>query len=159
MRDYCYRSGVATSTSATPLSFALKGHVGQFATIQRSLLLGHVALEQWPSNSIYPPSAPRASRDKTDVFTTKRGSLCSALYCRILTVTRFVYGLCMATKTICIGIDAYDFLVQEKKNRTESFSRVIRRLCAERPGLTAGELLDVMQEFKGKGAGPRRKRR
>ena len=33
-----------------------------------------------------------------------------------------------------------------------------RRLFAERPALTAGELLDVMQEFKGKGAGPRRKR-
>ncbi len=73
--------------------------------------------------------------------------------------TRFVYGLCMATKTISIETDAYDLLAQEKKDRTESFSRVIRRLFAERPALTAGELLDVMQEFKGKGAGPRRKRR
>jgi predicted CopG family antitoxin len=73
--------------------------------------------------------------------------------------TQFVYGLCMATKTISIETDAYDLLAQEKKDRTESFSRVIRRLFAERPALTAGELLDVMQEFKGKGAGPRRKRR
>ena len=73
--------------------------------------------------------------------------------------TQFVYGLCMATKTISIEIDAYDLLAQEKKDRTESFSRVIRRLFAERPALTAGDLLDVMQEFKGKGAGPRRKRR
>jgi predicted CopG family antitoxin len=72
---------------------------------------------------------------------------------------QFVYDLCMATKTISIEIDAYDLLAQEKKDRTESFSRVIRRLFAERPALTAGELLDVMQEFKGKGAGPRRKRR
>ena len=70
-----------------------------------------------------------------------------------------VYGLCMATKTISIETDAYDLLAQEKKDRTESFSRVIRRLFAERPALTAGDLLDVMQEFKGKGAGPRRKRR
>ncbi|MHB8478074.1 MAG: antitoxin VapB family protein [Steroidobacteraceae bacterium] len=70
-----------------------------------------------------------------------------------------VYGLCMATKTISIETDAYDLLAKEKKDHTESFSRVIRRLFAERPALTAGELLDVMQEFKGKGAGPRRSRR
>lgn len=72
---------------------------------------------------------------------------------------QLVYGLCMATKTISIEVDAYDLLAQEKKDRTESFSRVIRRLFAERPALTAGELLDVMQDFKGKGAGQRRKRR
>ena len=30
-------------------------------------------------------------------------------------------------------------LAQEKKDRTESFSRVIRRLFAERPPLTAGD--------------------
>ena len=71
---------------------------------------------------------------------------------------QLVYGLCMATKTISIETDAYALLANEKKDRTESFSRVIRRLFAERPTLTAGELLDVMQEFKGKGAGPRRKR-
>ena len=60
----------------------------------------------------------------------------------------------MATKAISIEIDAYELLAREKKDRTESFSRVIRRLFAERPALTAGELLDVMQSFKGKGAGP-----
>lgn len=72
--------------------------------------------------------------------------------------TQLVYGLCMPTKTISIETDAYALLAGEKKDRTESFSRVIRRLFAERPALTAGELLDVMQEFKGTGAGPRRKR-
>lgn len=72
--------------------------------------------------------------------------------------TQPVYGLCMATKTISVEIDAYTLLAREKRDHTESFSRVIRRLFAERPALTAGELLDVMQEFKGKGAGPRRKR-
>lgn len=72
--------------------------------------------------------------------------------------TRAVYGLCMATKTISIETDAYELLAREKRDGTESFSRVIRRLFAERPALTAGELLDVMQEFQGKGAGLRRKR-
>ena len=63
----------------------------------------------------------------------------------------------MATKTISIETDAYELLAREKKDHTESFSRVIRRLFAERPALTAGELLDVMRDFNGKGAGPRRR--
>jgi len=65
----------------------------------------------------------------------------------------------MATKTISIETDAYELLAREKKDRTESFSRVIRRVFAERQALTAAELLEAMQDFKGKGAGPRRKRR
>ncbi len=64
----------------------------------------------------------------------------------------------MPTKTISIEIDAYELLAREKQNPGESFSRVIRRLFAERPALTAGELLDAMTELQGKGAGPRRKR-
>jgi predicted CopG family antitoxin len=97
---------------------------------------------------------------------SKRKSRISDSFLPCRTLTRhfdrrawFVYGLCMATKTISIETDAYDLLAQEKKDRTESFSRVIRRLFAERPALTAGDLLDVMQEFRGKGAGARRKRR
>jgi len=62
----------------------------------------------------------------------------------------------MPTKTISIETDAYKLLAREKRHRTESFSRVIRRLFAEPPALTAGELLDVMEPYKGKGAGPRR---
>jgi predicted CopG family antitoxin len=65
----------------------------------------------------------------------------------------------MATKTISIEVDAYELLAQEKRDEKESFSRVIRRLFAERPALTAGELLEVMEPYKGKGAGPRRRRR
>jgi predicted CopG family antitoxin len=65
----------------------------------------------------------------------------------------------MATKTISIDADVYELLVRERKNHTDSFSRVIRRLFAERPALTAGELFNVMQDFTGKGAGPRRKAR
>jgi len=69
-----------------------------------------------------------------------------------------MYGLRMATKTISIEVDAYEMLVREKKDRNESFSRVIRRLFAERPALTADELLLSLDPLKGKGAGPRRKR-
>jgi predicted CopG family antitoxin len=65
----------------------------------------------------------------------------------------------MAMKTIYIEIDAYKHLLREKRERNESFSSVIRRLFAERPALTAGELLDVMHAFEGKGAGRRRLRR
>jgi predicted CopG family antitoxin len=66
--------------------------------------------------------------------------------------------LCMATKTISIELDAYELLVQEKRDPRESFSRVIRRVLSERPALTAGDLLEAMKAFEGKGAGPRRKR-
>jgi len=65
---------------------------------------------------------------------------------------------CMATKTISIELDAYELLVREKRDPKESFSRVIRRVLTERPALTAGDLLDAMKAFEGKGAGPRRRR-
>ena len=64
----------------------------------------------------------------------------------------------MATKTISIELDAYELLVREKRDPKESFSRVIRRVFSERPALTAGDLLEAMKAFEGKGAGPRRKR-
>jgi predicted CopG family antitoxin len=64
----------------------------------------------------------------------------------------------MATKTISIETDVYELLVRERRDPKESFSRVIRRLFAERPAFTAGELLDALKEFEGKGAGPRRGR-
>ena len=64
----------------------------------------------------------------------------------------------MATKTISIETDAYELLAREKQDPRESFSRVIRRLFAEQPALTPGDLLNGMESFKGKGAGPRRKR-
>lgn len=72
--------------------------------------------------------------------------------------TQSVYDLCMATKTISIEVDAYELLAREKQGRKESFSRVIRRMFAERPALTAGELLEAMKPLQGKGAGPRRRR-
>jgi hypothetical protein len=72
--------------------------------------------------------------------------------------TQAMHDLCMATKTISIEIDAYDLLVRERKDPKESFSRVIRRVLSERPALTAGDLLDAMKAFEGRGAGPRRRR-
>jgi hypothetical protein len=47
--------------------------------------------------------------------------------------------------------------VRERKDPKESFSRVIRRVLSERPALTAGDLLDAMKAFEGRGAGPRRR--
>src|SRR5438552_2707308 len=69
-----------------------------------------------------------------------------------------MHDLCMATKTISIEIDAYELLVREKRDPKESFSRVIRRVLSERPALTAGDLLEAMKAFEGRGAGPRRRR-
>jgi predicted CopG family antitoxin len=67
-----------------------------------------------------------------------------------------MHDLCMATKTISLETDAYDLLKNEKRNERESFSQVVRRLFAERPVLTAGELLEAMKPFEGRGAGKRR---
>ena len=72
--------------------------------------------------------------------------------------TQPMHDPCMATKTISIEIDAYELLVRERKDPKESFSRVIRRVLSERPALTAGDLLDAMKAFEGRGAGPRRPR-
>lgn len=77
---------------------------------------------------------------------------------RLTVHTWFMHGTQMATKTISIETDVYDLLAREKREPSESFSRVIRRLFAERPTLTAGELLEAMKAFEGRGAGPRRKR-
>jgi predicted CopG family antitoxin len=72
--------------------------------------------------------------------------------------TQSMHDSCMATKTISIEIDAYELLVPEKNDPKESFSRVIRRVLSERPALSAGDLLDAMKAFEGRGAGPRRHR-
>ena len=67
-----------------------------------------------------------------------------------------MHGLCMATKTISIEVDAYELLKSEKRDERESFSQVVRRLTSERPALTAGELEEAMEPFIGKGAGKKR---
>jgi hypothetical protein len=64
----------------------------------------------------------------------------------------------MATKTITLETDAYDLLKTEKRDERESLSQVVRRLSSERPVLAAGELLEAMKRFEGKGAAKRRNR-
>lgn len=64
----------------------------------------------------------------------------------------------MPSKTISLETDAYKLLKGQKQGR-ESFSEVVRRLVAERPAHTAGELLDALQPFEGVGAGRKRRRR
>jgi hypothetical protein len=54
------------------MSHALKDLVGQFDCVQRSLIFIYVGLEQGPNSSfIYRPSAPRASRNQSDLFIEK----------------------------------------------------------------------------------------
>ncbi|HEY3755701.1 MAG TPA: antitoxin VapB family protein [Opitutaceae bacterium] len=64
----------------------------------------------------------------------------------------------MPTKTISIETDVYAILKREK-SRKESFSQVIRRVMAERPVETLGELADALKSLEGIGAGPKRRRR
>jgi predicted CopG family antitoxin len=45
----------------------------------------------------------------------------------------------MATKTISIDLEALRILQQEKKNRGDSYSQVIRRLHAAQPARTFAE--------------------
>jgi predicted CopG family antitoxin len=65
----------------------------------------------------------------------------------------------MSSKTISLETDAYRLLKREKIGPRESFSQVVRRLIAERPADTCGELDEMMRELEGIGAGPKRKRR
>ncbi len=62
----------------------------------------------------------------------------------------------LATKPIFIELDASELLENEKRSERKSFSMVVRRLAAERPALTAGELEEAMQPFIGRGAGRKR---
>lgn len=64
----------------------------------------------------------------------------------------------MPTKTISLESDAYELLKKEKRGDRESFSQVVRRLTTEKPALTAGELLEALKPFEGKGAGRKRRR-
>ncbi len=69
-----------------------------------------------------------------------------------------MHPACMATKTISVDMEAYKILRRERKGRRDSYSQVIRRLYAERPALTAGELLEATRRFEGIGAGKRREK-
>lgn len=59
-----------------------------------------------------------------------------------------MHDLCMPTKTISIETDVYS-LLKRAKLRRESFSQVIRRLMADRPAETLGELELALKEYEG----------
>ncbi|MEX2466229.1 MAG: antitoxin VapB family protein [Gemmatimonadota bacterium] len=51
----------------------------------------------------------------------------------------------MATKTISIDIEAYEKLRRARRERSESFSMVIKRAVWPTPPRTAGALLDFLE--------------
>lgn len=59
-----------------------------------------------------------------------------------------MHDLCMPTKTISIETDVYS-LLKRAKLRRESFSQVIRRLMADPPAETLGELELALKEYEG----------
>ena len=52
---------------------------------------------------------------------------------------------CMATKTISIDIEAYERLRRARRERSESFSMVIKRAVWPAPPRTAGALLEALE--------------
>ena len=53
------------------MSHAMEEPVGQFDCVQRSLIFIYGGQEQGPNSFIYRSSAPRASRDQSDLFMAK----------------------------------------------------------------------------------------
>jgi len=58
-----------------------------------------------------------------------------------------MHGLCMATKTISIELDAYEKLAAAKTGSRDSFSKVIRRTHFELPTPTGSELLEHLDKL------------
>jgi len=58
-----------------------------------------------------------------------------------------MHGLCMATKTISIEIDAYEKLAAAKTGPRDSFSKVIRRTHFERATPTGSDLLEHLDKL------------
>jgi hypothetical protein len=57
----------------------------------------------------------------------------------------YIY-VCMATKTISIDVEAYERLRRARRDRTESFSKVIKRAVWPPPPHTAGALLAALEK-------------
>lgn len=62
-------------------------------------------------------------------------------------MTDFVYGSCMATKTITLEIDAYERL-RAAKRPGESFSAVVRRAVFRGEPPTGADLLDIYRSTR-----------
>ncbi len=58
-----------------------------------------------------------------------------------------MHGLCMATKTISIDLDAYERLAIARTHEKESFSRVIKRAQWPRSKTTGRDLLDILDSL------------
>jgi len=58
-----------------------------------------------------------------------------------------MHGLCVATKTISIELDAYEKLAAAKTGPRDSFSRVIRRTQFERKTPTGSDLLEHLDKL------------
>mgnify|MGYP005857694315 CR=1 FL=1 len=58
-----------------------------------------------------------------------------------------MHGLCVATKTISIELDAYEKLAAAKTGPRDSFSRVIRRTHFERETPTGSDLLEHLDKL------------
>lgn len=64
-----------------------------------------------------------------------------------------MHGLCMATKTISVELDAYQLLKRAKQTPSESFSQVVRRVFSDRGAEEdASELVaSLFHDFGGQG--------
>lgn len=58
-----------------------------------------------------------------------------------------MHGLCVATKTISIDLEAYERLAIARTHEKESFSRVIKRAQWSRPKTTGRDLLDILDSL------------
>lgn len=59
--------------------------------------------------------------------------------------------------TITVDQETFRLLRREKRDRADSYSKVIKRVWAERPAQTAAELAEALKRFEGVGAGPVKK--
>ena len=55
-----------------------------------------------------------------------------------------MYGLCMATKTISVDMEAYERLREARLDGSESFSKVIKRATWEAKSKSCGDLLSAL---------------
>jgi predicted CopG family antitoxin len=60
--------------------------------------------------------------------------------------------------TITVDNETFTLLRREKTSRSDSYSKIIKRVWSERPSRTAAELAEALKEFEGIGAGPKKRK-